>query len=252
MMKFLKAKINGTNLLVAALAVLLTVAVLGGCAGASRPTEPSNETVPMTLPNATLVATEPSPTEAPGTEPPETEPAQNTGTNVSFDKTPATKPPATEPPATAPVATTPAKPTTLPATKPPATEPSVTKPAETQPAAPQTPVYACGVEGHICKNEAYHSALMAYINDGCPHCGSSDCPCLLSIDIDGCTWPNYSQCPQYDKHKDPTLYCQDCGLIWANHAQSGQEGCIHANRDTKCPWCKEAIAAGECHHCTKP
>lgn len=112
--------------------------------------------------------------------------------------------------------------------------------------------YDCGVEGHICFGEEAHNNLMKYIEAGCTHCGSSDCPCLLSISIYGSTWPDYTQCPQYDERNDPTVYCQDCCLILSGPAESGQECCRRTNRTVTCSWCQNTITAGECHRCTKP
>lgn len=112
--------------------------------------------------------------------------------------------------------------------------------------------YSCGVEGHICMNETYHKSLVKFINDGCTHCGSSECPCLLAMNDYGFTWPDYSQCPNYDEQKDPALYCQECGLIGAGPAKSGQECCRRTNKDVTCSWCQNPITAGKCHRCTKP
>ena len=188
-------------------------------------------------------------------------------------------------PATKPVETTPAtKPAT---TKPPTTKPPATKPSTstTTPTGTTDPnhthkytkeyvegwaggaahyvytcacghsyqeTYSCGVKGHICKSKSYHESLMEYIAEGCTHCGSSECPCLLAINASGYTWPDYTPCPHYDVHKDPSVYCQTCGLVSSGNADSGEKCCRKANKDITCSWCGKEMFAGECHQCTKP
>lgn len=208
----------------------------------------------VTLPSTTQsVVTSPFNSTAPSSEPPAT--------------TPSTKPTTTKPATSTPATTAP---TTKPTT-------STTKPVDPNHTHDYTKEYAegwaggaahyvytcscghsyqeaysCGTEGHICKSEAYHNSLMEYITEGCTHCGSSECPCLLTINASGYTWPDYTQCPQYDVHNDPSVYCQTCGLVRSGNAESGEKCCSKANKDITCTWCGKEMFAGECHQCTKP
>lgn len=107
--------------------------------------------------------------------------------------------------------------------------------------------YDCGFEGHACRGQEGHDALMEYINAGCEHCGKHDCPSLLVVDPETLfTWPDSSKCPQYDITKDPMEYCQRCGL--PTHGEPGTICVIYQN-DGTCYACGKWINAWTCHCC---
>lgn len=107
--------------------------------------------------------------------------------------------------------------------------------------------YDCGFEGHACKSEYYHECLMEYINAGCDHCGKHDCPSLLVVNPEDLfTWPDSSYCPQYDITKDPSEYCQRCGL--PVDGEPGQQ-CVTYQSDGTCHFCGAWIKAWTCHCC---
>lgn len=113
--------------------------------------------------------------------------------------------------------------------------------------------YECGVEGHICRTEGQHEARLEEMAKGCMYCGKSDCVSFFVLneydlyhDID------FTKCPEYEITKDPTKYCQDCGLPKSGAADSGDTVCRKVVVDKDCSWCGEPVKAKECHHCIKP
>lgn len=107
--------------------------------------------------------------------------------------------------------------------------------------------YDCGFEGHACRGQEGHDALMEYINAGCEHCGKHDCPSLLVVDPETLfTWPDSSKCPQYDITKDPFEYCQVCGK--PHHGEPGTI-CVIYQYDGTCHYCGVWIKGETCHCC---
>lgn len=110
--------------------------------------------------------------------------------------------------------------------------------------------YDCGFEGHACMGENAHNSLMEMIAEGCRYCGKNDCPSFFALNSTLFTEYDEHACPEYDKHKDPTVYCQTCGL--PNYGESGDVICHRYVVDTNCTDCGEPVKAMECHECTVP
>lgn len=163
---------------------------------------------------------------------------------TSFMTTETTKTPATTkaPTTTKKTTTTVAKPITTTKAKQTTTTAAEVRPTE------YTEVYNCGNPNHHCDGPATHSFITSLEEKGCPYCGKHDCPSFYAVDKWGqaCYTPN--QCPQYDIHKDPVYYCQDCG----KPCGSGSSGtCVKYTVDIKCPYCGENVKAWTCHSCGK-
>ena len=95
----------------------------------------------------------------------------------------------------------------------------------------------------------------------CPHCGGGhyfgECPNVTAeptpeprkcayCDSTDCDYPktgDKTKCAGYDEKKDGTLYCQTCG--------KSTSVCESWVVDVKCERCGKAVAAFECHHCSK-
>lgn len=113
--------------------------------------------------------------------------------------------------------------------------------------------YECGVKGHICRTEGQHEARLEAMAKGCMYCGKSDCVSFFVLnEYDLYHDINFTKCPEYEITKDPTKYCQDCGLPKSGAADSGDTVCVKVVVDTDCDWCGEPVKAKECHHCIKP
>lgn len=112
--------------------------------------------------------------------------------------------------------------------------------------------YDCGFEGHACKGENAHNALMERIAEGCPYCGKHDCPSFFALNSTLFTEYDPYACPEYDEHKDPTKYCQKCGLPKSSAAESGEKCCFSFNVDGNCDRCGKPVKANECHECIQP
>lgn len=112
--------------------------------------------------------------------------------------------------------------------------------------------YDCGFEGHACKGEASHNALMERIAEGCRYCGKNDCPSFFALNSTLFTEYDPYACPEYDEHKDPTEYCQECGLPKSSAAESGEKCCFSFNVDGNCDRCGKPVKANECHECIQP
>ena len=113
--------------------------------------------------------------------------------------------------------------------------------------------YDCGFEGHHCAAQEHHDQVMAEMAAGCPHCGGNDCAAFYARNMMGFTQIDFSECPQYDITKDPTEYCQTCGLPRASKAASGELCCSKSlSGTTPCSYCGAEREAGECHNCIKP
>lgn len=114
--------------------------------------------------------------------------------------------------------------------------------------------YECGFEGHICRDQGEHEARLKAMAEGCPYCGKNDCVSFFVLntadlyhDID------HDYCPEYDPHKDPTAYCQDCGLPKWNYGKSGEMCCSKSLSGAyPCSHCGADMGAMKCHHCVKP
>ena len=110
--------------------------------------------------------------------------------------------------------------------------------------------YSCGWTRHNCCNEAHHNWLLAH---ECDTCGKLDCPSKYLLDPDDLyTQPDGTQCPEYDEKKDPSKWCQDCGLKKSGNAEPEEECCRTASKVKVCSWCGEWRNANECHRCIKP
>ena len=113
--------------------------------------------------------------------------------------------------------------------------------------------YDCGFEGHHCAAQDHHDQIMTEMAAGCPHCGSNDCAAFYVRNMMGFTQIDFSACPQYNATKDPTEYCQTCGLPRASKAQSGEMVCSKSlTGEHPCPYCGAEREANECHNCIKP
>lgn len=109
--------------------------------------------------------------------------------------------------------------------------------------------YECGFEGHSCRTEGSHEALLKAIEKGCSYCGKHDCSSFFVLNPDTlyCDFDN-RKCPEYDIKNDPVEYCQDCGLPKAA-AERGEICCRQFVVDKTCPGCGEFVKAHECHEC---
>ena len=112
--------------------------------------------------------------------------------------------------------------------------------------------YRCNAEGHACKDEVSHNRLIAEMEQGCFYCGKSDCPSFFALDENLFTKIDVTKCPEYGVEKDPTQYCQECGLKLLGKCKSGEKGCISVISPIDCPFCGIALTPGKCHECTKP
>lgn len=106
--------------------------------------------------------------------------------------------------------------------------------------------YTCDVEKHTCTSEEFHEDFMAELARGCEYCGKSDCVSFWQYDSFSLfQYTDFTKCPEYDIHKDPSEYCQTCGMV------KGVDGCIQFIRAKNCPFCSEWVEAWTCHHCEK-
>lgn len=106
--------------------------------------------------------------------------------------------------------------------------------------------YTCGVEKHTCTSEGAHENFMAEPARGCEYCGKSDCVSFWQYDSFSLfQYTDFTKCPEYDIHKDPSEYCQTCGLV------KGPDGCIQFIQAANCPACGEWVESWTCHHCEK-
>ena len=149
------------------------------------------------------------------------------------------------------------------------TEPS--KPDDSIPVTPETPVqppevnddnednnqggitiggsvteYSCGTAGHHCDGPETHAYIQNLELKGCPNCGSHSCPSFYAVDEWGNTCYTPSECPNYDIHKDPVYYCQECGKACGD----GTNGtCVQFVTGCNCPNCGKAVDSRTCHSC---
>ena len=111
--------------------------------------------------------------------------------------------------------------------------------------------YTCGVERHDCCTASEHESLLEEIARGCDYCGKSDCDSFFVMKPNNLfTIVDFTECPEYDVHKDPGKYCQTCGLPFGG--ESGDTVCGQFICDMNCDWCGKELKAYECHECTIP
>ena len=110
--------------------------------------------------------------------------------------------------------------------------------------------YDCGYPDHGCTDPEVHERYMRESANGCPMCGKADCASLHGRDIDGWIMVDLSLCPQYDIHRDPEYYCQNCGRpnspVITNDPTKECRTFWHG---TTCQYCKRYVAADTCHTC---
>ncbi|MBQ9880326.1 MAG: hypothetical protein IJM45_07850 [Clostridia bacterium] len=106
--------------------------------------------------------------------------------------------------------------------------------------------YDCGTPGHHCDGPETHAYILNLENEGCPYCGKHDCPSFYAVDEWGNTCYTPGKCPNYDVHKDPVYYCQECGKKCGN----GSNGtCVQFVTACSCPICGEHVDSWTCHTC---
>lgn len=105
--------------------------------------------------------------------------------------------------------------------------------------------YDCGFEGHACKGENAHNALMERIAEGCRYCGKNDCPSFFALSSTLFTEYDPYACPEYDEHLDPTVYCQTCGL----KKGEGKGECNKSLSGRPCEYCGAEREPNGCHTC---
>ena len=110
--------------------------------------------------------------------------------------------------------------------------------------------YNCHTENHACKDEASHNSLLVEMERGCPYCGKSDCSSFFALDENLFTKIDFTKCPEYSIEKDPSEYCQTCGLPLSGN--SGDVVCHQSMSGLPCDYCGAERGAKECHKCTKP
>lgn len=114
--------------------------------------------------------------------------------------------------------------------------------------------YTCGWENHYCSCERDHQDMLEKMEQGCRYCEKTECLSFYARDeSSGFTRTNSYICPEYDVRKDPSEYCQDCGLPErSKYVESGEVYCNKYLRDLDCYDCGEPVKAEKCHHCIKP
>ncbi|MEG2045127.1 MAG: hypothetical protein RR088_03950 [Clostridia bacterium] len=112
------------------------------------------------------------------------------------------------------------------------------------PVTPQPSTYSCGVPGHVCTCEYDHNNVLNWEKDGCEFCGRKDCPSFYSLNKYNGPG-NLSLCPGYNEHKNPSLYCQTCGMPKGG----GIDHCVKFLHDMVCDDCGVFVKANTCHHC---
>lgn len=112
--------------------------------------------------------------------------------------------------------------------------------------------YECGFEGHLCRTENGHENFLEMLEKGCSYCGKHDCSSFFVLAGDGYYNVDVTMCPEYDVKKDPTKYCEKCGLPVGTQVESGEKCCHKFVVDRNCDWCGEPVKALGCHHCIKP
>lgn len=106
--------------------------------------------------------------------------------------------------------------------------------------------YTCGAEGHHCDSPEVHAFVLNLELEGCPYCGKHDCPSFYAVDQWGGARYTPSECPEYDIHKDPVYYCQECGKPTGD----GRNGtCVQFVNACYCPLCGEWVESWTCHSC---
>ncbi len=110
----------------------------------------------------------------------------------------------------------------------------------------QPEAYDCGVAGHHCDGPETHAYILNLELEGCPYCHKNNCPSFYAVDQWGNTCYTPSKCPNYDVHKDPVYYCQDCG----RKCGDGSGGtCVQYVNACNCPNCGKHVDAWTCHSC---
>lgn len=110
--------------------------------------------------------------------------------------------------------------------------------------------YNCHFEGHACKDAVSHNRLLAEMEAGCLYCKKNDCPSFSALDENLFTKIDVTKCPEYGVEKDPSEYCQTCGLPISG--KSGDVVCHKSMSGLPCDFCGAERGAKECHKCTKP
>lgn len=105
--------------------------------------------------------------------------------------------------------------------------------------------YECGFEGHACKTDGHHDALMEMVNAGCDYCGKHDCPSFFVLNENLFTVYDEHACPEYNERLDPTVYCQTCGL----KKGEGKGECNKSLSGRPCEYCGAAREPNGCHTC---
>ncbi len=106
----------------------------------------------------------------------------------------------------------------------------------------------CDNPKHSCRSWEDHYRIIELEKEGCGICGKHDCPRLYGYKIPGGYYFADELCPEYDEHKDPSKYCQRCGMMYG----FAPDLCNSAWTDHYCLHCGEYVHANECHHCTDP
>lgn len=106
--------------------------------------------------------------------------------------------------------------------------------------------YDCGTPGHHCDGPETHAYVLNLELEGCPYCGEHNCPSFYATDEWGNTCYTPSQCPQYDVHKDPAVYCQTCGKLCGD---GEHDTCVQFVTACHCPNCGLWVEAWTCHTC---
>lgn len=109
-----------------------------------------------------------------------------------------------------------------------------------------TEKYNCGTKGHHCDSPEVHAFVLNLELEGCPYCGKHDCPSFYAVDQWGGARYTPSECPEYDIHKDPVYYCQDCGKPVGS---GSKDKCVQYVTACYCPTCGEWVEAWTCHSC---
>lgn len=109
--------------------------------------------------------------------------------------------------------------------------------------------YNCHTENHACRDEISHNHLLTDMERGCPYCGKNDCPSFFALDENLFTKIDFTKCPEYGVEKDPTQYCQECGLPNMKRGQDPTKCCTRAIEEFPCAYCGLTVYPGSCHTC---